>query len=84
MPRLIKSWEELDGLESENYKIILNEPYKCSGWIVPKDQSIVTEKNYYDHHAYLSTHTFYEEDYKGYTGLLQQFGFDVELDNWDK
>ena len=47
MPRLIKTWDELDGLESENYKIVLDEPYKCSGWIVPKDESIVTEKNYY-------------------------------------
>lgn len=83
MAKLIKTWDELYGLESENYKIIPDE-FGYAGWIVPKDKSIVTEENYFDHHEYLSTHTFYGEQYKASTEILQKFGFDVELDNWDK
>ena len=32
MPKLIKNWDELDGLSNDKYKIIVNE---YSGWIVP-------------------------------------------------
>ena len=83
MSRLIKSWEELDGLESENYKVDVDLDM-CSGYIVPKIETEETEENYFDHHAYLSTHTFYGSLYKYSTELLQSFGFDVEIDNWDK
>lgn len=85
MPRLIKTWDELDGLESENYKIKLdNNNNKCSGWIIPKDESKFPEEEYWDHHEYLSTHTFYGEMHQISTKTLQHFGFDVEIDNWDK
>lgn len=83
MAKLIKSWDELDGLETENYKIKLDHD-KCSGWIIPKDESKFSEEEYWQHHEYLSTHTFYGEQYKTSTEILQNFGFDVEIDNWDK
>ena len=83
MPRLIKSWEELKDLESEYYKIDV-ELENCCGWIVPKVETEETEEFYFDHHRYLSTHTFYGSDYQYSTELLQKFGFDVEIDNWDK
>ena len=87
MAKLIHNWEELEGLESEHYKIelvsVLGE--KCCGRIVPK---IVTKENngdnYFDHHVYLSTHTFYGSMHQYSTEILQRFGFDVEIDNWDK
>ena len=76
MPKKIKSWEELVGLESENYKLEVKLGYGggCAN-IVPK---IITEenKNFY---LYLSTHTFYPSHYKWATETLQKFGFDVEL-----
>lgn len=82
MPKLIKSWEELDGLENESYRIRVED--NCSGWIEPKVETEETEKDFWEHHAYLSTHTFYGSDYKHSTKVLQKFGFDVEIDNWDK
>lgn len=83
MSKLIKNWDELFECESEKYKI---EPYcdGCSGWIVPKVETDETERDWFDHHVYLSTHTFYGSSYKDSTQLLQKFGFDVEIDNWDK
>ena len=81
---LIKSWEELDGLESEKYKIVVDDKFRSNGWIIPKEETEETEENYFDHHVYLSTHTFYGTQYKESTEILQKFGFDVEIDNWDK
>lgn len=83
MARLIKTWEELNGIESEKYKVVVDLDM-CSGYIEPKEETEETEENYYDHHVYLSTHTFYGSQYKYSTSILQQFGFDVEIDNWDK
>lgn len=81
MPRVIKTWEELAGLESEHYKIDVDLKHYC-GWIRPKVETDETEINYWNHHEYLSTHTFYEGSHKYYTDILQMFGFDVELGSW--
>ncbi|MBQ3543460.1 MAG: hypothetical protein IJA34_00485 [Lachnospiraceae bacterium] len=83
MAKFIKNWEDLVGLESENYKLEIDLEFG-SGWIVPKVETKETEKDYYKHHFYLSTHTFYGCKYKYSTEILQKFGFDVILDNWDK
>lgn len=96
MSKLIKTWDELDGLKNDKYQIIVNKEY-CCGWIVPicderikpGDDAYVCncpdfeEPSYFDKHVYLSTHTFYGKQYKYSTELLQKFGFDVEIDNWD-
>lgn len=96
MPKLIKTWDELDGLSNDRYRIIVDKKY-CNGWIVPicdepsDDDSYfkcncgtsVDSKYFYDH-VYLSTHTFYGSNYEYSTKLLQNYGFDVEIDNWDK
>lgn len=55
-----------------------------SGWIKPITETEETEKNYFEHHRYLSTHTFYGKSYKYYTRKLQEFGFDIELVTWDQ
>ena len=82
MPKLIKTWEELNGLETEDYKIrVCN---NCCAWIEPKVETEETETKFFEHHTYLSTHTFYGLFYKDSTRTLQRFGFDVEIDNWDK
>lgn len=41
-----------------------------------------TQDNCFEHHKYLSTHTFYSEEYEWSSKLLQSFGFNIELDNW--
>lgn len=80
MAKLIKTWEELDGLESENY--IIRVKNDCCAWIRPKVET--EDKILGKNCAYLNTHTFYGSQYKWSTELLQKFGFDVEIDNWDK
>ncbi len=91
MTKLIKNWEELSKVSpNDKYKIIVN---NCRGWIVPicdeldKDNDFICNcptNNDYFNHVYLHTHTFYEKHYKHSTELLQEHGFDVEIDNWDK
>lgn len=82
MTKLIKDWRGLVGLESDNYILEIDLGY-CNGWIKPKVETEQTEENYFDHHIYLSTHTFYGGNYKYSTVLLQEYGFDVQLENWD-
>jgi hypothetical protein len=73
--KLIKTWEDLVGLESNKYRLEINIDLGY-GYIVPKDGS----SDDYGH--YLSTHTFYSKSYKGYEQLLQKCGFDIKLKNW--
>ena len=75
----ISTWSELDGLESDRYKITVDIENGC-GWINPivETEETLGEK-YYDHHMYLSTHTFYESMIRSSNKLLQKFGFDVKL-----
>lgn len=99
MTKLIKNWEELAQVPSnDKYKIIVDEDM-CCGWIVPicdeKDEENdyichceardkLTAKEYYANHIYLSTHTFYGSMYQHSTKILQEHGFNVQIDNWDK
>jgi len=80
MAKLIHGWKELKGCTSETHLLDLDVE-SGHGWIHPKDD---LEFNSFRDHHYLSTHTFYGSTYKYSTELLQQCGFDVELDNWDK
>ena len=94
MTKLIKNWKELSKVPANNkYKIIVND---YSGWIVPicdepdKDDGFIcncsnmTAREYCKNHIYLSTHTFYGKNYEYSTMILQEHGFDIEIDNWDK
>ena len=92
MSKLIKTWDELDGLKNDRYQIVVNKEF-CCGWIIPiTDERIEPDSDdficncegntfdtYYDNHVYLSTHTFYPSHCKWATETLQKFGFDVEL-----
>lgn len=75
MSKLIEGWEDLVGLESDNYILDIELNGGC-GWIRNKNDSE-------DWHRYLSTHTFYGSQYKNSTVALQECGFDVQLKNWD-
>ena len=81
MPKLIRTWEELAKETSENYYLDVDLFYG-KAWIRPKDHLNIPKEDYYKHNTYLSTHTFYEGYNKGSTKLLQQYGFDVELESW--
>lgn len=99
MTKLIKNWEELAKVPAnDKYRIIVDEEL-CSGWIVPVwDESDMngyddficnckpgmTAKHYCDKHVYLGTHTFYRTQHEYSTRVLQEHGFDIEIDNWDK
>lgn len=99
MTKLIKNWEELAKVPAnDKYRIIVDR-VMCSGWIVPvgdepgkecTDDFVchckegMTAREYCNEHIYLSTHTFYRTQYEYSTRVLQEKGFDVEIDNWDK
>lgn len=82
MTQLIRTWHELAQVPpTDKLKIVIDEDM-CSGHIQPIDENEEIEfgKNYH----YLSTHTFYGRNYKESTAILQECGFDIEIDNWDK
>lgn len=74
--KLIKNWNELSKVPAnDKFKIVIGKDGD-NGYI----KSVKTNEIIY----YLSTHTFYASQYKASTKLLQECGFEVELDNWDK
>lgn len=86
MPQLIHNWEELSKVPpTDKFKIIIDEKFGASGWVVPIKETQETQgPKFFDYHLYLSTHTFYGSQYKYYTRKLQEMGFDIQLDSWDK
>ena len=85
MPKLIRNWKELLAIPpNDKYKIVDRDGYGYNAWIEPIEKTEETEKNWSKHYIYLSTHTFYGKTYKYSTRVLQEHGFDVEIDNWDK
>lgn len=85
MAKLITNWDDLSKQKSKDgkYKIEMDES-GYSAWIVPVVETDETNHEFFKHHVYLSTHTFYGKHYKDSTKVLQEYGFDVEIDNWDK
>lgn len=77
MSKLIETWDELVGLENDEYYLDIKKigDVYCSGWIIRKSDK--------EHIHYLSTHTFYGLDYEFNTVELQECGFDIQLKNWD-
>lgn len=83
MTKLIKNWEELAKVPAnDTYKLTIDIRDGC-GWIEPIEETKETREDWYEHHVYLSTHTFYGNHYEESTRILQEHGFDVEIDNWD-
>ena len=73
MAKLINDWDGLKGLENDRYRLEIEEG-RGLGWIIDKE----TNKEIY----YLSTHTFYDSHYSFWTKILQECGFDIELESW--
>lgn len=73
MPKLIKDWNELKEC-SQMSKTHYLEIDEYSGHIYSREDD--------DLSVYLSTHTFYESNYKSSSKTLQECGFDVELESW--
>lgn len=71
--RLIKTWDELKECVSDTHRLEIEDG---SGWIYSKTNDKESH--------YLSTHTFYGSSYKGYTQMLQDCGFNIQLANWDE
>ena len=84
MSKIIKNWKELSQVKpNDKYKIEIDIDM-CNGWIKPIKETEETEKNYFKHRFYLSTHSFYGSSYEYNSKKLQEFGFDIQLENWDK
>ena len=82
--KLIRNWQELSQVPpNDKYKIVVDLDM-CNGWIRPIKETKETQEEYFKHHKYLSTHTFYGNHYEWSTTLLQSFGFDIVLENWDR
>ena len=74
-PKLIKTWVELKECISETHTLEIDVD-GGNGWIFDKNDN--------DSIFYLSTHTFYGSMYKYSTEILQKYGFNVQLANWDE
>lgn len=74
-PIIIKDWEHFKSLNLDNGDIYFDVDVEMGNANVKshKDPSF---------HAYLSTHTFYESNYKHSTERLQMWGFKVALESW--
>ena len=71
--RFINDWEDLKTVdESKTHRLEIEE---YSGWVYSKSTG--------KHEYYLSTHTFYGSMYQRSSEILQNFGFNVQLKNWD-
>jgi hypothetical protein len=85
--KFIKNWKELRDVPNESDTHIL-EIGEYSGWLKAKHRekykcAKARNKHKYEDY-YLSTHTFYGQQFVTSTKKLQKCGFDVVLDNWDK
>lgn len=75
--KLIRTWDELKEEKSDTHTLEIDE---YSGWIHPK---VPDESSWVKNNHYLSTHTFYGSQYLESTRILQEHGFNVQLENWD-
>ena len=74
-PTLIKNWVELKAVKGSGSFTLDITPDDGNGWI--RDELGKGME-------YLSTHTFYGKDHEYSTGLLQKYGFNIVLANWDE
>lgn len=73
--QLISTWDELAAVEDSKTHKLEIEPFDCCGWIINKQSG--------EHEYYLSTHTFYGNKHKRSAEVLQKYGFNVDIKNWD-
>jgi len=80
-PKLISTWEELlEVPPTDKYKIASRENNEV--WILPlNDEEKLKPGTNCD---YVYAYSFSGNEYEASTKLLQRYGFNVEIDNWDK
>ncbi len=76
--QLIRDWEELSKLPPSETHFLKVDVDGGFGEVYVKDGNSDSLQ------CYLSTHTFYKPSHGGTPNILQQFGWDIILDNWDK
>lgn len=84
-PIHIRTWEELNGLVSEDgkYKIEVDLKGEC-GYIRPTFEVEDPEADYHAYNLYLHSHTFYGKSGKSIRDEIKQFGFNIEIIPWDE
>lgn len=75
MVKLISTWQQLSEVKSTKGYHLEITPEDGNGWIIKTDSDEWVQ--------YLSTHTFYGSQHESSTEMLQHYGFDVVLENWD-
>ena len=86
----IRNWEELSKIPNESKTHILKiDLDRCCGWLYAKNKKqyntqLSFMRQIQNQDVYLSTHTFYNTQYKHSSKKLRACGFNVELANWDK
>jgi hypothetical protein len=73
--KLIGNWVELSEVPCNKEYWLDITPKEGNGWIINKEGNGI---------MYLSTHTFYGHNHEYSTRILQTYGFNVELKNWDR
>lgn len=77
-PKFIRNWKELAEVpESDTHYLEIGDH---NGWIHKKSPSDDEPHRWPE---YLSTHTFYGNQYQQSTKRLQACGFNVQLADWD-
>ena len=74
-PKPISNWVELAEVGCNDLYRLDITPEDGNGWIKDEEGEGI---------EYLSTHTFYGRNHEYSTRLLQTYGFNVVLENWDK
>ena len=84
----IKNWKGLSKINKESKTHILEVNVNaCHGWLYSKNPKPYNKNKSFmqqiaNQDVYLSTHTFYDSQYKHSSKVLRACGFNVELDNW--
>lgn len=73
--KVIHDWDELREISKESETHILE--------VGEYNGSITSKANGKQDYLYLSTHTFYGNNFADSTRMLQESGFNVIIDNWD-
>ena len=70
----IRCWKDIEGLENEDFIVVLGEN-GCTGRIKPKHDSVDEKFSW----GYLSTHTFYPSHIEKTRAMFKERGFEVDI-----
>lgn len=79
MVKLIRNWNDLVGLETEHYKVLIDKE-TGRGFVAPNLPLIDEDTIFFGHHYEISG--LHNDSCEKFVRLLQKYGFDVEFDIW--